>query len=141
MRHRKAGRKLGRTASHRAAMFRNMAQALIKHEQIITTLPKAKELAPIVEKLISRGKKGGLASRRLLIARLQSEPMTEKLMTELAERYKDRHGGCVRVLKAGFRRSDAAPLAIIELVDRNVEAKGQDSGPVQGDDEDLEAAA
>lgn len=136
MRHRKAGRKLGRTSSHRKAMFMNMSQALIKHEQIITTLPKAKELGPIVEKLITRGKKGGLAQRRLAIAFLQNEALVEKLFSELSERYKDRAGGCVRVLKAGYRKSDDAPLAIIELVDRNEAAKGQDSGPVDFDDED-----
>ncbi|GAB4571059.1 MAG: 50S ribosomal protein L17 [Rhodothalassiaceae bacterium] len=124
-------------------MFMNMAQALIKHEQIITTLPKAKELGPVVEKLITRGKKGGLAQRRRAIAFLQNEALVEKLFSELAERYKDRPGGCVRVLKAGFRKSDDAPLAIIELVDRNEAAKGQDSGPTQFDDgeDEMEKAA
>ena len=131
MRHNKAGRKLNRTASHRKAMFQNMAQALIKHEQITTTLPKAKELRPIVEKFITLGKKGGLANRRRAIARLGNETQIEKLFTELAERYKDRAGGCVRVMRAGYRYGDAAPMAVIELVDRNEDAKGQDSGPVE----------
>ncbi len=131
MRHRKAGRKLGRTASHRKALFMNLAQALLKHEQIMTTLPKAKELRPVVEKLITRAKKGGLANRRRVIAQLQNETLTAKLFDELAERYKDRPGGYARVLKAGFRPGDKAPMAIIELVDRNEEAKGQDSGPVE----------
>lgn len=130
MRHRKGGRKLGRTGSHRKAMFMNMAQALIKHEQIITTLPKAKELRPVVEKLITLGKKGGLANRRRAIAQLQNEAMAAKLFDVLAERYADRPGGYVRVLKAGFRQSDDAPLAVIELVDRDESAKGQDSGPL-----------
>ena len=129
MRHRKSGRKLNRTASHRKAMFMNMAQALIKHEQIITTLPKAKELRPIVEKYITLGKKGGLANRRLAISRLQDKNMVAKLFDELAERYAERNGGYVRVLKAGYRRDDASPMAVIELVDRNEDARGQDSGP------------
>jgi len=129
MRHGKAGRKLNRTSSHRKAMFMNMAQALVKHEQIITTLPKAKDLRPIVEKLITLGKKGGLANRRLAIARLQDEKLVAKIFDELAERYADRPGGYVRVLKAGYRYGDNAPRAVIELVDRNEEAKGQDSGP------------
>ena len=129
MRHRKAGRKLNRTASHRKAMFMNLSQALLKHEQIVTTLPKAKDLAPIVEKLISLGKKGGLANRRLAIARLQNEDLVGKVFDELAERYKERAGGYTRVLKAGFRKGDNAPMAVIELVDRNEDAKGQDSGP------------
>lgn len=141
MRHRKAGRKLNRTSSHRNAMFANMANALIKHEQIKTTLPKAKELRPIVERLITRAKKGGLANRRLLIADLQDEAMVTKLMDVLAERYKERPGGYTRVLKAGFRYGDAAPMAVIELVDRDVDAKGQDSGPVFTDEaEEAEAA-
>ncbi len=140
MRHRKAGRKLGRTVSHRRALFMNLAQALLKHEQIITTLPKAKELRPVVEKLITMGKKGGLANRRRAIAKLQNETLVTKLFAELAERYADREGGYVRVLKAGFRRGDNAPIAIIELVDRNEDAKGQDSGPLQFDDE-MESAA
>lgn len=129
MRHKKAGRKLNRTSSHRKAMFMNMAQALLKHEQIMTTLPKAKELRPIVEKLITLGKKGGLANRRLAISRLQEQGLVEKLFSELAERYKDRAGGYARVMRAGFRKGDSAPMAVIELVDRNEDAKGQDSGP------------
>lgn len=141
MRHRKAGRKLGRTASHRRAMFMNMSQALIKHEQIITTLPKAKELRPVIEKLITLGKKGGLANRRRAIAQLQNTVLVEKIFSELAERYESRPGGYVRVLKAGFRQGDNAPLAVIELVDRNEGAKGQDSGPVQVDEEEAEMAA
>ena len=141
MRHRKSGRKLNRTASHRKAMFMNMSQALIKHEQIITTLPKAKELRPIVEKLISLGKKGGLANRRLAIARLQNQTLVTKLFEELADRYKDRDGGYIRVLKAGFRGDDAAPMAVIEFVDRNEDARGQDSGPVMGDEVEGEVAA
>lgn len=140
MRHRNAGRKLGRTVSHRRALFMNMAQALLKHEQIITTLPKAKELRPVVEKLITLGKKGGLANRRRAIAQLQNETLVGKVFSELAERYADRDGGYVRVLKAGFRRGDNAPIAIIELVDRNEDAKGQDSGPVDFGD-DMDAAA
>ncbi|GAK32743.1 50S ribosomal protein L17 [Iodidimonas nitroreducens] len=140
MRHRNAGRKLGRTSSHRRSLFMNMSQALVKHEQIITTLPKAKELRPVLEKLITLGKKGGLANRRRAIAQLQSEGLVEKIFSELATRYADRPGGYVRVLKAGFRKGDNAPLAIIELVDRNEEAKGKDSGPVHLDD-DMEDAA
>ncbi|MBL4788487.1 MAG: 50S ribosomal protein L17 [Kordiimonadaceae bacterium] len=127
MRHRKAGRKLNRTSSHRKAMFQNMAQALLKHEQIVTTLPKAKDLAPIVEKLISLAKKGGLANRRLAVSRLQDETLVKKMFDELADRYKDRAGGYTRVLKAGYRFGDNAPMAVIELVDRNEDAKGVDS--------------
>ncbi|WCL55655.1 50S ribosomal protein L17 [Gimibacter soli] len=126
MRHNMSGRKLNRTSSHRKALFMNLSQALVKHEQIITTLPKAKDLAPIVEKLISLGKKGGLANRRLAIARLQDEALVSKLFGEIADRYKERNGGYTRVLKAGFRHGDNAPMAVIELVDRNVEAKGAD---------------
>lgn len=136
MRHGKSGRKLNRTASHRKAMFMNLSQALIKHEQIITTLPKAKDLAPIVEKLITLGKKGGLANRRLAIARLQNDELVGKVFEELAERYKERSGGYTRVLKAGFRHGDNAPMAVIELVDRNEDAKGQDSGPTADMEED-----
>lgn len=131
MRHRKGKRKLNRTAEHRKAMFMNMAQALIKHEQITTTLPKAKELRGVVDKLITLGKKGGLSNRRLAIARLQDEKLVEKIFTTLAERYAKRAGGYTRVLKAGFRPGDSAPMAIIELVDRDEDAKGQDSGPTQ----------
>lgn len=137
MRHRKAGRKLNRTPSHRKALFMNMSQALIKHEQIITTLPKAKELRPIAERLITLGKKGGLANRRLAIARLGNKQLVDKLFTELAERYAERPGGYIRVLKAGFRHGDAAPMAVIELVDRNVEARGQDSGAPEIDLDDV----
>ena len=141
MRHRKAGRKLNRTSSHRKALFMNMANALIKHEQIKTTLPKAKELRPVVERLITRAKKGGLTARRLLIAELQDEAMVTKLLDVLAERYKEREGGYTRVLKAGFRYGDAAPMAVIEFVERDVDAKGQNSGPVLVDKaEESEAA-
>src|SRR4028119_1588281 len=136
MRHRVAGRKLQRTSSHRTAMFRNMAAALIKHEQIMTTVPKAKELRPYVEKLITLAKKGGLSNRRLAHARLLDDTQLVKLFDVLAERYATRNGGYTRVIKAGIRQSDAAPIAIIEFVDRDVTAKGQDSGPVLSDDED-----
>lgn len=128
MRHQVAGRKLNRTASHRTAMFANMACALIKHEQIFTTLPKAKDLRPIVEKLITTGKAGDLAARRLLIARLRDEKMAEKVLSVLSKRYAERKGGYLRVLKAGFRYGDATPMAIIEFVDRDESARGQDSG-------------
>ena len=131
MRHGKKGRKLNRTAEHRKAMFMNLAQALLKHEQIMTTLPKAKELKPVVEKLITLGKKGGLSNRRLAIARLQNKDLVEKIFSTLAERYQKRDGGYTRVLKAGFRKGDDAPMAIIELVDRDEAARGQDSGPTQ----------
>jgi large subunit ribosomal protein L17 len=141
MRHRVGGRKLQRTASHRAALFRNQAAALIKHEQITTTLAKAKELRPYVEKLVTLAKKGGLSNRRLAHARLLDETQLKKLFEVLAERYAGRNGGYTRVIKAGIRASDAASMAIIEFVDRDVSAKGQDSGPVQNADEDeLEAA-
>jgi large subunit ribosomal protein L17 len=138
MRHRKAGRKLNRMASHRQAMFANMAAALIKHEQIVTTLPKAKDLRRVVEKLITLGKNGSLHSRRLAIARLRDENMVRKLFDTLAPRYKQRNGGYTRVLKAGYRFGDAAPMAVIELVDRDPEAKGLDSGPTA---EEREAAS
>lgn len=141
MRHRKAGRKLNRTSSHRKALFMNMANALVKHEQIKTTLPKAKELGPVVERLITKAKKGGLSNRRLLIAELQDEAMVSKLLDVLADRYKDRAGGYTRVLKAGFRYGDSAPMAVIELVERDVDAKGQDSGPVLIDEAEEPAAA
>jgi len=131
MRHGVSGRKFSRTSTHRKAMFSNMAAALIKHEQIKTTLPKAKDLRPIVEKLITLGKKGGLANRRLAYAQLRDNAMVTKLFGPLAERYKDRAGGYTRVLKAGFRYGDAAAMGIIELVDRDQAAKGLDSGPVQ----------
>jgi large subunit ribosomal protein L17 len=139
MRHRVGGRKLGRTSSHRIAMFRNMAAALIKHEQITTTLPKAKELRPYVEKLITLAKRGGLSNRRLAHSRLLDDAQLIKLFDVLAKRYQEREGGYTRVIKAGLRASDAAPIAIIELVDRDPDAKGQDSGPVMNEGE-LEAA-
>ncbi len=135
MRHRVGGRKLQRTSAHRAALFRNMAAALIKHEQITTTVAKAKELRPYVEKLITLAKKGGLSNRRLAHARLLDDTQLVKLFDVLAGRYADRNGGYTRIIKAGIRISDASPMAIIEFVDRDVSAKGQDSGPVQGDDE------
>ncbi len=143
MRHGLKQRKLNRTSQHRTAMFANMAAALIKHEQIVTTLPKAKELKPIVEKLITLGKKGGLANRRLAISRMRDIEQVAKLFDTLATRYADRNGGYARVLKAGFRYGDNAPMAVIELVDRDVTAKGQDSGPmfVEGDAEEAPAAA
>ncbi|TNE63331.1 MAG: 50S ribosomal protein L17 [Alphaproteobacteria bacterium] len=140
MRHRNSGRRLNRTVSHRKALFMNLAQALIKHEQIVTTLPKAKDLAPIVEKLITIAKKGGLANRRLAIARLQDEKLVAKMFDELADRYKERNGGYTRVLKAGFRHGDNAPMAVIELVDRNEDAKGQDSGPTADMEDEADAA-
>ena len=130
MRHRVGGRKLQRTASHRAALFRNQSAALIKHEQITTTLAKAKELRPYVEKLVTLGKKGGLSNRRLAHARLLDDAQLVKLFDELAPRYAARNGGYTRVIKAGIRASDAAPMAVIEFVDRDPSAKGQDSGPV-----------
>ena len=129
MRHGMSGRKLNRTKSHRKALFMNLAQALVKHEQIKTTLPKAKDLRPIVEKLVTLGKRGGLHARRQLISHLQDEKLVTKLLTVLADRYKGRPGGYTRVLKAGFRYGDAAPMAIIEFVDRDPKAKGTDSGP------------
>jgi len=131
MRHGISGRKLNRKSQHRTAMFANMAAALIKHEQIKTTLPKAKDLRRVVEGMITLGKKGGLSNRRLAMARLRDEDMLRKLFDVLAPRYKARTGGYTRVLKAGFRYGDAAPMAIIELVDRDPEAKGKDSGPLQ----------
>ena len=140
MRHRVGGRKLQRTASHRTALFRNQSAALIKHEQIMTTLAKAKELRPYVEKLITLAKKGGLANRRLAHARLLDDTQLRKLFDVLAERYATREGGYTRVIKAGVRASDASPIAIIEFVDRDVSAKGQDSGPVMTDD-DYDVAA
>ncbi|ATJ91213.1 50S ribosomal protein L17 [Acetobacter senegalensis] len=129
MRHRIAGRKLGVTSSHRAAMFRNMAVALLKHEQITTTLPKAKELRPVVEKLITLGKRGDLHARRQAFAMLRDDVIVKKLFSAIAERYKGRTGGYSRVMRAGMRYGDAADMAVIELVDRDVSAKGQDSGP------------
>ena len=134
MRHRVAGRKLQRTASHRTALFRNMAAALIKHEQITTTLAKAKELRPYVEKLITLAKKGGLSNRRLAHARLMDDAQLVKLFDVLAPRYAERAGGYTRVVKAGLRASDAAAMAVIELVDRDPSARGQDSGPVESEE-------
>jgi large subunit ribosomal protein L17 len=130
MRHRIHGRKLGRTATHRKAMFRNMAAALLKHEQITTTLPKAKEMRAVVDKLITLGKRGSLHARRQAFAQLRDDVIVQKLFSTLAERYKDRPGGYSRVLRAGFRYGDAAPMAVLELIDRDPDAKGQDSGPV-----------
>jgi large subunit ribosomal protein L17 len=129
MRHGVAGRKLGVTSTHRLAMFRNMAVALIKHEQITTTLPKAKELRPVAEKLITLGKRGDLHARRQAYAQLRDDVIVTKLFGAIAERYKTRSGGYTRVLKAGMRHGDAADMAVIELVERDVSAKGQDSGP------------
>jgi large subunit ribosomal protein L17 len=140
MRHKHGGRKLQRATGHRTALLRNMAAALIKHEQIQTTLPKAKELRPYVEKLITLAKRGGLSNRRLAHARLLDETQEAKLFEVLAERYAGREGGYVRIIKAGFRGSDAAPMGIIELVDRDTDAKGQDSGPVNSDVEEYEEA-
>ena len=131
MRHGNAHRKLGRKPEHRKAMFANMAAALIKHEQITTTLPKAKELRPVVEKLITLGKRGDLHARRVAMSKLRDDGMVKKLFDTLAPRYKDRQGGYTRIIKAGFRYGDNAPMAVIEFVDRDVDAKGQDSGPVQ----------
>ncbi|MBM3585508.1 MAG: 50S ribosomal protein L17 [Alphaproteobacteria bacterium] len=131
MRHGVSGRKLNRTTEHRAATLANMAAALIKHEQITTTLPKAKELRPFVEKLVTLGKQGGLAARRRAHATLQDATMERKLFDTLAPRYRDRVGGYTRVLKAGFRYGDSAAMAVIEFVDRDKDAKGQDAGPVQ----------
>lgn len=141
MRHKIGQRKLGRTSAHRMAMLRNMAAALIKHEQITTTTPKARELRPYLEKLITLGKKGGLSNRRLAHTRLGDDTQLTKLFTVLAERYADRDGGYTRIIKAGYRASDAAPIAVIELVDRDTSAKGQDSGPVMTADEDEYEAA
>jgi large subunit ribosomal protein L17 len=136
MRHGNAHRKLGRTTSHRLAMFRNMSASLIKHEQIKTTLPKAREIRPYMEKLITLAKHGGLSNRRLAHARLGDDDQLIKLFDVLAARYADRPGGYVRIVKAGIRRSDATPMAIVELVDRDTSAKGQDSGPVDSFDGD-----
>ena len=135
MRHKVGGRKLNRTSSHRKALLRNMAAALVKHEQITTTLPKARELRPYVEKLITLAKHGGLSNRRLAHARMMDDTQLVKLFDVLAPRYSSREGGYTRIVKAGFRASDAAPIAVIELVERDVSAKGQDSGPVMTDEE------
>lgn len=131
MKHRVKGKKLNRTSSHRKALFKNMAQAIIKHEQIVTTLPKAKTMKPIVDKLISLGKKGSLHARRQAFSKLRDEDMVAKLFGTLAPRYADRNGGYTRVLKAGYRYGDAAAMAVIELVDRDEDARGKDSGPIQ----------
>ena len=130
MKHRIKGKKLNRTSSHRKALFKNMAQAIIKHEQIITTLPKAKTMKPIVDKLITLGKKGSLHARRQAFSKLRDESMVAKLFGTLAPRYADRNGGYTRVLKAGYRYGDAAAMAVIELVDRDEGARGKDSGPI-----------
>jgi len=135
------GRKLNRTSTHRKAMFANMAAALLKHEQVKTTLPKAKELKPVVDKLITLGKRGGLHARRQAISKLGDETVVAKLFGPLAERYAQRPGGYTRVLKAGFRYGDSAPMAVIELVDRDPEAKGKDSGPTAEEREEAEAEA
>lgn len=136
MRHGMSGRKFSRKSQHRLAMFTNLAQALVKHEQITTTLPKAKDLRPVVEKLITLAKRGDLHARRQAMSQLKDETLVAKLFSTVAERYKTRNGGYTRVLKAGFRYGDNAPMAIIELVDRDEDAKGQDSGPVEGDEEE-----
>ena len=136
MRHGAAYRKLGRTTSHRTAMFANMAASLIKHEQIVTTLPKAKELRPFVEKLVTLAKRGDLHARRIAVSRVRDQDQVRKLFDTLAPRYAERNGGYIRVLKAGYRYGDNAPLAVIEFVDRDPAAKGQDSGPTT----DAEAA-
>ncbi len=146
MRHRMSGRKLNRTSSHRKAMFSNMAAALVKHEQIKTTVPKAKELRAIVDKIITLGKRGSLHSRRQALSKLGGDTkLVDKLFTTLSERYADRSGGYTRVMRAGFRYGDSAPMAIIELVDRDADAKGLDSGPVilldDDDGEETVAAA
>jgi large subunit ribosomal protein L17 len=140
MRHRIAGRSFSRKSAHRKAMFDNMAHALLKHEQITTTLPKAKDLRPVVERLITLGKRGGLHARRQVISALQDPKLADKVMTTLAQRYSARPGGYCRILKAGFRHGDAAAMAVIELVDRDPEAKGKDSGPVTVAGEETEAA-
>ena len=140
MRHGIRQRKLGRKSGHRTALFRNMSAALIKHEQILTTAPKAKELRPYIEKLLTLAKRGGLSNRRLAMSRLGDETQLKKLFDVLAARFADRDGGYTRVIKAGYRGSDAAQMAIIEFVDRDVDAKGQDSGPVMNDEEEYEDA-
>ena len=141
MRHRNAGRKLNRTATHRSALFASLATALIKHEQIVTTLPKAKDLRRVADRLITLAKKGDLHARRLAFARIRDEAMVAKLFDTLGPRYAERPGGYTRVMKAGFRYGDSAPMAVIELVDRDTDAKGLDSGPVQTEDEAGDKAA
>ena len=135
MRHRLKGRSFSRRSEHRQAMFENLAAALIKHEQITTTLPKAKDLRPVVEKLVTLGKRGDLHARRLAISRLRDADLVKKLIDVLGPRYKDRNGGYTRIMKAGFRPGDNAAMAVIEFVDRDVEAKGKDSGPAQASSE------
>ena len=139
MRHHRAGRKLNRTASHRRALFANMAAALIKHEQIVTTLPKAKELRRVADRLITLAKRDNLHSRRLAVARVRDEVMVKKLFDILGPRYAERSGGYTRVLRAGYRHGDSAPMAVIEFIDRDLEARGQDSGPTQDQDGDADA--
>jgi large subunit ribosomal protein L17 len=139
MRHGFKGRRFNRTAPHRTAMFANMSAALIKHEQIMTTLPKAKDLRPVVEKLVTLAKKGGLHARRQAISQVRDETQVKKLFDVLALRFKDRKGGYVRIMKAGFRHGDSAPMAVIEFVDRDPAAKGLDSGPVVAPAEPTEA--
>jgi large subunit ribosomal protein L17 len=141
MRHRNQGRKLNRTASHRGALLASLAVALIKHEQIATTLPKAKELRRVTDRLITLAKRGDLHARRLAAARVRDEAMVAKLFETLGPRYAARPGGYTRVLKAGFRNGDSAPMAVIELIDRDPEARGKDSGPVQTEGEGDKAAA
>jgi len=145
MKHRLKGKKLNRTSSHRKALFKNMAQAIIKHEQIITTLPKAKTMKPIIDKLITLGKKGNLHARRQAFSKLRDEGMVSKLFDTLASRYAERNGGYTRIMKAGFRYGDAAAMAVIELVDRDEDARGKDSGPIQNvettENENKEAVA
>ena len=141
MRHRMSGRKLNRTSQHRQMLFRNMSQALIKHEQIVTTLAKARELRPVVERLITLGKRGDLHARRQAFARLRDDAMVTKLFSVLGERYAERQGGYTRIIKAGYRYGDSAAMAVIELVDRDEDARGQDSGPVLEDDMPTEESA
>ena len=138
MKHRIKGKKLNRTSSHRKALFKNMAQALIKHEQIITTLPKAKTMKPIIDKLITLGKKGSIHARRQAFSQLRDNNIVSKLFGDLATRYAGRQGGYSRVLKAGFRYGDSAAMAVLELVDRNEDARGKDSGPIQSNNTDEE---
>ena len=144
MRHGFRGRRFNRTVEHRIAMFANMSAALIKHEQIVTTLPKAKDLRPVVEKLVTLAKKGGLHARRQAMSELRDETQLKKLFDVLAKRYASRNGGYLRIMKAGFRHGDSAPMAVIEFVDRDVNEKGKDSGPVvraEGNEGSAEAAA
>ena len=141
MRHRMSGRKLNRTSQHRQMLFRNMSQALIKHEQIVTTLAKARELRPVVERLITLGKRGDLHARRQAFARLRDDAMVTKLFSVLGKRYAERQGGYTRIIKAGYRYGDSAAMAVIELVDRDEDARGQDSGPVMSDDTPVEESA